>query len=294
MNILDFPHVFMPAVAGMLDDTGSFDLEPMSSIYSFGSEACRVDHFLSPRFRYWCEKLGEAPRFHRKQWEWVYICGALHERGLLQPGMKALGFGVGREPLAALFASMGVSVLATDQSADSATRGGWIATHQHSAELSQLNERSIASAADFATLVSFKPMDMNHIDPAITDYDFCWSACSFEHLGSIERGLAFVRNSLGALKPGGVSIHTTELNLSSDILTLESSDLCLFRKSDIKRLATELRAAGHEVAPMCFYPGAHPLENYVDLPPYHADPHLRLEIGGYATTSFGLIVRKGS
>lgn len=293
MNIQDFPSVFLPTVAGMLDDASMFDMEAIPSIHSFGSEACRVDHFLSPRFRYWCEQLREVPRFHRKQWEWVYICSALQERGLLQPGVRALGFGVGREPLVSLLASRGVSVLATDQAAETAAQGGWIATHQHSGELDQLNERSIASAADFQRLVSFRPMDMNHFHADIGGFDFCWSACSFEHLGSIEHGLAFVRNSMRTLKAGGYSIHTTELNLSSDILTFESPDLCLFRKSDIKRVAAQLRAEGHEVAPMCFYPGAHPLENYVDLPPYRADPHLRLEIGGYATTSFGIIVRKG-
>lgn len=293
MNIVDFPHIFMPMLAGMLDDATSFDLEPTPSIYSLGSEACRVDHFLSPRYRYWCDKLGEAPRFHRKQWEWVYICAALHERGLLQPGKKALGFGVGREPLVSLFASFGVNVLATDQAAESATQGGWIVSGQHSAELSQLNLQGIATETDFAERVAFRPMDMNSVHADLAGFDFCWSACSFEHLGSIEHGLAFVRNSMRTLRPGGVSIHTTELNLSSDIVTLESPDLCLFRKSDLKRLAAELRAEGHDVAALCFYPGAHPLESYVDLPPYHADPHLRLEIGGYATTSFGIIVQKG-
>ncbi len=294
MNIQDFPHPFMPVDAGMLDNRAAFDLEAVASVHSFGSEACRLDHFLSPRYRYWCEKLREVPRFHRKQWEWVYICASLHERGLLKPGMRALGFGVGREPLVALFASMGVTVLATDQSPETATQGGWIETGQHSTALAQLNPLGIADASDFAQRVSFRGLDMNAIHADLHDFDFCWSACSFEHLGSIRHGLDFIKQSMRTVKLGGYSIHTTELNLSSDILTYESPDLCLFRKSDFRQLAAELRAAGHSVAPLCFYPGAHPLEQYVDLPPYKGDPHIRLEIGGYATTSFGIIVQRGA
>ena len=35
-------------------------------------------------------------------------------------------------------------------------------------------------------------------------FDFVWSACAFEHLGSILNGLEFVVNSVKCLKPGGV------------------------------------------------------------------------------------------
>lgn len=293
MNIQDFPNTFPQLRAGMLTDPAEFDIELDDSPYIFGSDACRLDHFLTPSYRYWIRKLGENPRFHRKQWEWVYICSALHERGLLKPGMRGLGFGVGTEPLAALFASLGMTVVATDQASESAVEGGWIKTGQHSASLAQLNSKNICPPDEFAKRVSFRHSDMNAIDSDLVDFDVCWSACCFEHLGSIEHGLKFIHNSLRTLKPGGVSIHTTELNLSSDILTFESPVVSLFRKSDFKRLAQELRAAGHHVAPLCFYPGSHPLDQHIDLPPETHDPHLRVEICGYATTSFGIIVTKG-
>jgi 2-polyprenyl-3-methyl-5-hydroxy-6-metoxy-1,4-benzoquinol methylase len=294
VNIQDFPHLLLEMNAGMLTDPAQFDIEPTPSIYSLNSEACRLDHFVAARYRYWCEQLKEVkPRFHRKQWEWVYICAALHERGMLRPGMRGLGFGVGLEPLAELFASMGAHVVATDQAPETAVAGGWVDTNQHSTDLSKLNMRNICPPDQFAQRVTFRHADMNNIAPDLIGFDFCWSSCCYEHLGSIEHGLRFIHNSMRTLKPGGISIHTTELNLSSDVTTFETPHLSLFRKSDFKRLATELRAAGHDVAPMSFYPGSHPLDSYVDLPPFKSDPHLRLEVGGYASTSWGIIVRKG-
>jgi 2-polyprenyl-3-methyl-5-hydroxy-6-metoxy-1,4-benzoquinol methylase len=293
-TIADFPDPHMQIEKRMLIDQSTFDVEPIGAIYSFGSEACRVDHFLSPRYRYWCDQLkGFGPQFHRKQWEWVYIAAALHERGMLRPDAKGLGFGVGQEPLADLFASMGVNVLATDQSSEAAAKGGWLQSNQHVKELEQLHCNKISTPAEFEKRMSFRFMDMNDIDRKLRDFDFCWSACAFEHLGSIEHGLRFIHNSLDPLRKGGVSIHTTELNLSSDTATFESPHLSLFRKQDFKRLAAELRAAGHDVAPLVFYPGSHAVDRYVDLPPYLHDPHIRLELEGYVTTSFGIIVTKG-
>ncbi len=289
-----FPSFDMPMQPGMLTDPTVFDVEPIASIYSFASEACRLDHFLSPRYRYWCDQLKEyAPRLHRKQWEWVYICAVLHERGLLTHGKRGLGFGVGTEPLADLFASLGVTIVATDQAQETAVAGGWTISNQHSSSLDQLRQKGISSAEDFSRRVSFRPVDMNAIDADLRDFDFCWSSCCYEHLGSIEHGLAFIHESMRTLKPGGISVHTTELNLSSDDVTFESPHLSLFRKQDFRRLATELRAMGHSVSPICFYPGAHPIDNHVDLPPYQSDPHLRLDLAGFASTSFGIIVQRG-
>lgn len=293
MNVQDFPQLYPEIREGLLSDPAHFDIEAAFSPYIFGSDACRLDHFLTPSYRYWCSMLREKPRLHRKQWEWVYIMAALRERGYPKPGMRGLGFGVGTEPLAALFASLGVNVVATDQAPETAAEGGWIQTGQHSTSLTQLNGRNICPPAEFQQRVTFRHADMNAIDADLVDFDFCWSACSYEHLGSIEHGLDFIKNSMRTLKKGGISIHTTELNLSSDILTFESPTLSLFRKSDFKRLTKDLRAAGHDVAPMCFYPGSHPLDQYIDLPPWKSDPHLRLEVGGYATTSWGIIVTKG-
>src|SRR5688572_30646700 len=101
-----------------LTDPKRFDREWSDEPYVFTSTACRSDFFHLPLYGFWCDRLREKPVFLRKQWEYVYIAQALHERGYLKDGARGLGFGVGTEPLADLFASMGCHILGTDLGAE--------------------------------------------------------------------------------------------------------------------------------------------------------------------------------
>jgi SAM-dependent methyltransferase len=259
----------------------------------FGSTVCREQHFRLPLYSYWCAQLREQPRFHRKQWEYVYICQVLHERGLLRQGCDAIGFGVGKEPLPAYFASRGIRILASDQDIESARAGGWAGTNQHSADLSALNERGLCDPALLERNTRFRNVDMKRIPDDLGKFDFCWSSCAFEHLGSINNGLEFVMNAAKLLKPGGIGVHTTEYNVLSNEDTIDDNpNLVIFRRRDIERLATMLSAAGYRVEPVDFWPGEDQLEQYVDLPPYLDEPHLRLELAGkFVSTSIGLVFR---
>ena len=135
---------------------------------------------------------------------------------------------------------------------------------------------------------------MNDIHPSLTDFDFNWSACAFEHLGTIEQGLDFVVNAVErTLRPGGIGVHTTELNLSSDTHTIETGGTVLFRPSDLNRLADRLTERGHHVDPIRISRPTSSLDLHVDTPPY-TPIHLRLEVAGYTVTSVGLVVRRGS
>ena len=62
---------------------------------------------------------------HRKLWEWCYILRAAEQHGKLVRGAKAVGFGVGSEPLPAALAHFGLSVLATDRAPEASE--GWAA-----------------------------------------------------------------------------------------------------------------------------------------------------------------------
>ena len=265
--------------------------------YVFSSGICRAAHFRMPLFRYWCEQFGATPRYHRKQWEHVFICQVLHERGALVAGARGLGFGVGREPLTALFASRGIDVLATDMDAQSAIDAGWIDSDQHAgSQLAQLNERGICDSALFAQHARYRTIDMNAVPADLQGFDFCWSSCAYEHLGSIAHGNTFVRRSMDTLRSGGIAVHTTEYNLSSDSHTVSQGATVLFRQRDLRMLADDLRRDGHRVLPIDFTPGSEPVERYVDLPPYVEEPHLRLglQLGVrcYASTSIGIIAIK--
>ncbi len=259
--------------------------------YVFCSSICRSDFFRLPLYRFWCSRMLEVPRHHRKQWEFVYIAQALYERGMLMQAKRGIGFGVGREPLVDLFASFGCNVTATDISPEEAAGAGWIETDQHSATKEALY-RGISDSDSFDRLVNFRSVNMNEIPDDLREYDFCYSSCSIEHVGSLSKSFDFLLNSVNVLKPGGVSIHTTEFNLSSDDVTIDSGSTVIWRRQDFLRLRDLLSRDGHTVEPFDFFVGDAKIDHYIDLPPYKESPHLRLRLGKYASTSFGVLIRK--
>jgi SAM-dependent methyltransferase len=255
------------------------------------SQACTQSQMTDPAYAWWCAQFREEPRMHRKQWEFCYILQALARNGMIAPGMKGLGFGVGEEPISAVLAARGVEILATDLQIEEAVALGWVDTAQHAGNLAALNNRAICAPNEFNRLVSFRSLDMNAVPEDVTGFDFCWSACALEHLGSINKGLQFIERSLDCLKPGGVAVHTTEFNCSSDGETLDNTSTVLFRRSDFLELAGRLQALGHEVT-LNFEIGNQPLDRHIDMPPYSQDNHLKLMIEPWVTTSFGVTVRK--
>jgi hypothetical protein len=259
----------------------------ISGEYMRASNAQARD-FFHPKFAQFCQSFGWPLFLDRKLWEYAFIYEHLNRAGVLAPGSRGLGFGVGLEALPALFASLGVSITATD----APTAGQW--TGQHSESVEQLFNPDVISRELFDRRVRFEPCDMNNISTHLSDYDFCWSSCALEHLGSLQHGCDFVINSVEkTLKIGGVACHTTELNLSSDEHTVEHPDVSLYRKRDLERLCATLADRGHLVEPLRIEPGDLPPDYLVDAPPYTGDPHLKMLFGEYVTTSVGIVVRRG-
>ncbi|MET0247948.1 MAG: hypothetical protein ABW182_14455 [Sphingomonas sp.] len=262
------------------------------NLYRPVSQACTQDQMIDPAYAYWCARIAEVPRMHRKQWEFCYILQVLARYGMLAPGLRGLGFGVGGEPLAAVFAARGASILATDLEPQRAAEEGWVDTAQHASGKEALNDRGLCDPAAFDALVDFRFMDMNAIGSDLAgEFDFCWSACALEHLGSIRQGLEFIEHSVDCLKPGGLAVHTTEFNCESDDDTLDDASTVLFRKRDFLELANRLAAKGCHLA-FNFELGEQPLDKHIDVAPYSVDNHLKLRIDQWVTTSFGIVVRK--
>lgn len=256
------------------------------------SQMCTYDQFEEADYARHCATFGSTPGTHRKQWEFCFILAAIERAGLLRPGVRALGFGTGREPLPSVFARHGMRVTATDAPIEVDRAQGWAEGNQHSSGLGDLHDPALVDRATFLAHATWRAVDMNAIPDDLRGYDLCWSACALEHLGSIARGLDFIVNSVACLRPGGYAVHTTEFNLSSDTETLDVPGLCLFRRRDIEAVANRLARAGHEVWPLNFHPGDAEIDAIVDTPPY-ALPHLKLEVADWVTTSFGLVVRRG-
>jgi hypothetical protein len=255
---------------------------------------CSTADFLCPEFVQMCDRLGLEPSYHRKFWEYVFILHHGLRTGAVGPGKRALGFAVGAEPLPSVFAAAGAQVMATDAPDEIGIAQGWQLSGQHASRKLDLHRPDIIDTETFLSHVNFRPCDMTAIPDELTGYDFCWSACSFEHLGSIQRGLDFVLESVErTLRIGGVACHTTEFNLSSDTDTVEEGTTVLYRKSDFEAFIDKMQRRGHHVEPFRIAPDSHILDFYADTPPYSEPPHLRLRLLGYVSTSAGLVVTRG-
>jgi hypothetical protein len=228
---------------------------------------------------------------HRKLWEWCFITRVLESCNFLREGCTGIGFAVGREPLVAQFAAMGAFVLASDLEMERAADAGWVASGEHAASLAALNTRGLCPPDEFAARVTFREIDMTNIPvDDLSKVDFLWSSCAFEHLGGLEAGIDFVVNAMRCLKPGGLAVHTTEFNVGSNDATVSEGGTVVYRQRDIEELAHRLRADGHEIR-LDFDRGTAPADYHVDVPPYSHDPHLKLHLMGFTTTSIGLAVR---
>jgi hypothetical protein len=254
---------------------------------------CSAADFIHPLYAQLCETLAHPIQFHRKVWEWVFVLHHLEQMGVLKEGFRGVGFGVGTERLPSIFANLGAGVVATDAPAEIGLSSGWTGSGQHSDTLNELFYPDLVSKELFNSKVSHRFCDMNAIDADLKGFDFTWSCCSFEHLGSLEAGMQFVINSVeNTLKPGGVAVHTTEFNLSSNDETIDSGPTVLYRRRDMEELAARLTELGNEVQPFVVAPDSHFLDFHVDLPPYSGEPHLKLKFGRHVTTSAGIVVRK--
>jgi hypothetical protein len=267
------------------------------------SQLCSAQSLRSAELRAWADRLrpmwasgsedGRDVMLHRKMWEWLFIAEALRERGLLAPGRAGLGFGVGQEPLVALFAAEGCDLVATDQPHDAALASGWTTSQvEWAGGLDQLNTHGLCPGEEFGRRVRFRPVDMNSIPADLRGFDFTWSSCALEHLGSLAAGADFVVAQMECLEPGGVAVHTTEYLVSSSGETVEAGGTVFYRRRDIEALVDRLHRAGHEID-VDFSLGTTPEDLHVDVPPY-TDVHLRTRLGSYETTSLALVITKGS
>lgn len=268
------------------------------------SRLCRQADMEQPWMAHWLGVLAGSFAYHRKAWENGFILQALWEAGMLAPGRRGLGFAVGREKLPAIFAARGVEVLATDLDAGDTRAAAWAETNQNAARVEDLYQPGILDRDTFLARCRFRSVDMNAVPEDLAGgFDFVWSSCSFEHLGSIEHGLAFVEAAMNCLKPGGIAVHTTEYRFSEEGARLDNWPCVAFSRTDMEALAGRLAARGHRMLPINAAPGGLPLDAYIDTPPYGrpantalhmpSPPHLRVSVEGIPATSLGIIVQAG-
>ncbi len=231
----------------------------------------------------------------RKVWEWAYIIRVLEHYNCLQSGKTGLGFAVGTEPLVSYFASTGAKVLASDLSAEDVAAGVWISTQQNAGgNLEALFQANLCTKEQFDHNVRYQSINMNKLPEGLGKYDFCWSSCAIEHVGSLTLSKEFLKNMLEHLKPSGIAVHTIEFNLSSNTDTIEDGDAVIFRKCDIEEMKAYFLAHGCTME-TSYNRGTSEADAAIDIAPYFskgAPLHINLVLDGYASTSFAIVVQK--
>ena len=260
------------------------------------SRCCRRDDWDRPGFvaRLRQMKIHDPERHIRKSWELAYIAEVLEKAGALAPGKRGIGFAVGEELLPSYFASLGIDITASDLPSGDYRSIGWKATGQHAGgDMSKLWHQEICSREEFFSHIRYRDIDMNQIPVEEHGYDFCWSTCAIEHVGTLELSIAFMKNMLCVLRPGGIAVHTTEFNLSSNDATVCEGGTVLWRKRDVEQLQEWMLSHGQEME-VTFERGTMPADRYVEMSPFASGIKdlICFYFSGYITTGFALVVKK--
>lgn len=229
---------------------------------------------------------------HRKQWEEFSFIQTLKEKELISPGNKGLVFGVGKEQTVAYLASRGCYITATDMPINHPHLKFWEPSGQHSSNIESLMKENFPiQKKEFEKQVSFRFIDMNNIPKDLKGYDFCWSLCSFEHLGSAQHGYDFVLNSFNCLRPGGLAFHTTEFDIDYENELYESDTTTFYRRQEIEYLVNRIKEQNHHVELLNYDLGNH----LYDYPNKENTPSRQLKMFGaidHLATAFRLIIKK--
>jgi SAM-dependent methyltransferase len=137
-------------------------------------------------------------------------------------------------------------------------------------------------------------LDMNRIPSDLEGFDFVWSLGSLEHLGSLDNSNRFILESLRCLRPGGIAVHTTEYSIYPEAAVTVGGTIYHDRHEEILKLAEEVGRQGHRMECDDFALGSHPVDYWMDFPPYYTGPniHLRLFANNVLATSYGIIIHK--
>lgn len=241
-------------------------------------------------------EMGLKHKTHRKHWEHAIVAQTLLP--YVEYGYpRVLGFGIGREPMAAWFANHCCRVLATDLPLEEVTDAWRNDEHmQHAGNIFDIPRKSICSEQTFNSHVQFRPVDMRDIPEDLLrgEFDMTWSCGSLEHIGGINAGLEFFRTQMECLLPRGLAVHTTEFNCISNDETVDEEDLCLFREQDFRLLEEQLKEDGHLLWPLKLKVGSSPEDQMVDKPPYENPVHINCAINNeWVTTSVVLVAQAG-
>jgi hypothetical protein len=217
------------------------------------SQPCTAKQFAEPVYAEWAARMHEPPVADTRQWAHIYILQAIRRYGLLEPGVRAIGFGPDAGAIPALLAASECDVTMADP--DAADAAVW-------------RNPALCSDALYSQNVTHRPLNRADLPEDVAGYDLLWSQPSPNDLSTVLETMNFIQRALACLKPGGLAVHLVRYDPQAG----DEADALgnpILRRVDFDRLALGLIGHGHEIAQFA-YSGA------------ESDP-----------TAFGIIARRG-
>lgn len=135
-------------------------------------------------------KTGEKPRLHLKQWEYAQVLRGAYISGKYNDKSIMLGLGCGQEKTIPILAQAAKRVYVTDLYSENAQ---WDVAKGNAAQLYSTSRN-----------IKVLNMDMRNISFENNTFDFIWSICALEHIGTPEEILNTLNEIYKVLKPDGV------------------------------------------------------------------------------------------
>ncbi len=260
---------------------------------TFGKVCDAADWFVPELDRIIRQDLHEFPRFHRKQWEFATVFHVLKSLGLLEPTNSALSMGGGKERLSYAVASRIKHLFITDLY-DAQTMWDCARTEDP--------ERFIKSDMPFPvdpSRLSALRMDMRKLEFPDASFDFCYSSCAIEHIGSDKDFQSHLKEVNRVLKEGGIYVFTTELHYGPELIVAPNN--YIFSASYLNYLFSQspLLPESEFDANLTPHRTNYPVPVTLDisiLGSYLSDsyPHLQLLAGKHPFSSALFVLRKSA
>jgi hypothetical protein len=256
--------------------TGRSKVPDLPSIVPLVPGSVKQQDVLTDDYLFWLSELKLEPLIDNKYWQYVTLLHNIHTNfGSIEGNgeKKALVVGVGQEPTVSFLADAGWRITATDF-LDNEKAEAWATTSQLADGKESLFRKQLCKKSTFDSQVDFINLDMNVIPTDFDEkFDLVWSLCALGHIGGYQKGLDFVNRSRQLLKPGGIAVHTTEMDSSLVLGKFDTPDLSFYKRVDLESLLHTISESGFHVPEHDFGIGCGVLDKELDVSPYRQTSH---------------------
>ncbi|MEM7147549.1 MAG: hypothetical protein AAF591_20705, partial [Verrucomicrobiota bacterium] len=262
-----------------------YDMTEEPKLSEFATQIVTQSQIDSEEYQSWCERLGEPPRYHRRQWEYVFSLKALERRSLVGPDSKIVSFGDSSRQVVSVLSAAGCYVDEEwEQQTEPATIDlAWdVLSH-----ISRPNKESnIENSAREKPQFEIIPRNYQN-----ENYSALLAISSLPRLGDHKLLESFIDQALNCVAPGGVVLATGDLSLSSPNRGYFGRGKLILSAKDLHNLEIYCTSLGHQME-LRLGQGNGPVDEYCDTAPFQSDHHLKLFSSGHIVTSVGIAVQK--